>query len=99
MSTYDTKALYEFISGTPEQGLRKMLVDGKPMTDVHFQLLLKVVRSVDEVTFSSHFEKTDFPKIKMGPAEQKIRDKFWGDCVQTFKARGLLSPASAPKAA
>jgi len=99
MSEFDTKGLYEFLAHTPEQGLRKMLVDQKPMTDAHFNLLLKVVRAGGEAEFAEHFEKADFPKVKFGPAEQKIKDKFWADCIVTFKARGILQPAVAHKAA
>lgn len=99
MSQYDTKGLYEFLLHTPEQGLRKMLVDGKPMTEPHFNLLLKVVRACNEAQFEEHFDKKDYPKIKMGPAETKIKEKFWDDCVATFNARGLLAPALPKKAA
>lgn len=99
MSEYDMKGLFEFLSQTPEQGLRKMLVDQKPMTEAHFNLLLKVVRAGGESEFQTHFEKMDFPKIKFGPAEQKIKEKFWTDAVTTFKARGLLQPSVAKTAA
>lgn len=99
MSQYDLKSLYEFLAHTPEQGLRKILVDNKPMGDAHFSLLLKVVRAGGETEFSEHFEKQDFPKVKFSPGETKIKEKFWGDCVTTLKARGLLSPAPTSKAA
>lgn len=94
MSQYDVSSLYQFLLHTPEQGLRKMLIDPKGFTDVHFNLLLKIVRSCDEAAFTQHFEKTDFPKIKMGPAEQKIKDQFWASCVSCFNSRGLLTPAA-----
>lgn len=93
MSQYDVPSLYQFLLHTPEQGLRKMLVDNKPVSEVHFNLLMKVVKTCDEPTFCEHFEKTDFPKVKMGPAELKIKEKFWNDCVACFKTRGLLNPA------
>lgn len=99
MSQYDLPGLYEFLAHTPEQGLRKMLVDGKPMTESHFNLLLKVVRGCQVKDFCSHCEKEDFPKVKMGPAEQKIKDRFWKDCMQAFQNRGLLNPAMPVKAA
>jgi hypothetical protein len=94
MSQYDLKSLYEFIIQTPEQGLRKVLVDGKTMTDVHCNLLLKIARACSEADFSGHFEKKDYPKIKYGPAEMKIKEKFWDDCTTVLTARGLLAPAS-----
>jgi hypothetical protein len=99
MSAYDLGSLYDFLLHTPEQGLRKMLVDSKPMTEVHLNLLLKIVRSGKVEDFSNHCEKEDFPKVKMGPAEIKIKEKFWKDCMQAFQARGLLNPAIATKQA
>lgn len=98
MSAYDLPGLYQFLAHTPEQGLRKMFVDQKPMTDVHFSLLLKVVRAGGETEFCGWAEKKEFPKIKFSPNETKLKDKFWDDCFQTFKARGILNPAT-PKAA
>lgn len=98
MSQYDLNSLYDFLKQTPEQGLKKMLVDNKPMTDTHLNLILKIVRSCKPEEFAGHFEKEDFPKIKMGPAEQKIKEKFWKECVQAFNSRGLLSPALPQKA-
>lgn len=99
MSQYDINSLYDFLLHTPEQGLRKMLVDQKNITDAHFNLLLKVVRACKVEDFATHFEKEDFPKIKMGPAEMKIKDKFWKDCVTVLNSRGLLNPAPVTKAA
>lgn len=93
MSQYDVAGLYEFLQHTPEQGLRKMLVDNKPFTDVHFNLMIKIVRGCDVNAFTSHFEKNDFPKLKMSPAEQKLKDKFWGDCTTCWSSRGILSPS------
>jgi len=95
MSQYDVAGLFQFLSQTPEQGLRKMLVDQKPITDAHFNLLLKIVRAGSESQFCEHFEKKDFPKIKMGPAEQKVKDKFWEDCITACKSRGILQPGVA----
>lgn len=97
MSQYDLPGLFQFLTQTPEQGLRKMFVDGKPMTEPHFNLLIKVIRNCKEEDFCNYCEKEDFPKIKMGPAEQKIKDKFWKDCMQAFQARGILNPAMPKK--
>jgi hypothetical protein len=99
MSQYDVQGWFQFLSQTPEQGLRKMLVDNKPMTDAHFSLLLKVVRAGDEAKFVENFEKKDYPKVKLSPGEQKIRDKFWDDCVTACTARGILQPGVATKVA
>lgn len=93
MSQYDLNGLFEFLQQTPEQGLRKMLVDNKPMSDVHFNLLMKVLRSGNAETFVAHADKSDFPKVKLGPAELKLKEKFWSDCFQTFQSRGILNPS------
>lgn len=99
MSQYDTKTLYEFLLHTPESGLRKMLVDKARMTDVHCNLLLKIVRSCTAEQFEEHFTKSDMPKIRLGPAELKIKDKFWSDCESVLKERGILQPAGSHKLA
>lgn len=92
MNQYDLPGLYEFLAHTPEQGLRKMLIDGKSFTEVHFNLMIKVVRAGDEAKFCGHAEKADFPKIKMGPAELKIKEGFWQSLESICKNRGLLTP-------
>lgn len=99
MSQYDMPAIYDFLLHTPEQGLRKMLVDSKPMTEVHLNLMLKIVRNCSVDEFAQHFDKKDFPKIKLGPAEQKIKEKFWGELETSLNARGLLGPAMPTKIA
>lgn len=93
MSQYDYAGLYQFLLHTPEQGLRKVLVDQKSFTDAHFNLMLKVVRGCSESDFCGHAEKGDYPKVKMGPAEMKIKEKFWADLTSVCNARGLLAPA------
>ncbi|MGZ3770109.1 MAG: hypothetical protein ACXVCP_13855 [Bdellovibrio sp.] len=96
---YDVPGLYNFLLHTPEGGLRKMFVDNKPFTEAHFNLMMKVIRACDEAHFTEHFEKQDFPKVKMGPADIKIKEKFWTDCMTTWNNRGLLTPAVATKVA
>ncbi len=98
MSQYDLAGLYQFLHTTPEKGLRKMLVDPKSFGDVHFGLLMKVVRGCDESNFVSHYEKADFPKMRFGPAEEKVREKFWKDCEACFLQRGILTVANVKKA-
>lgn len=99
MSGYDTQGLHDFLLHTPEGGLRKMLVDKKRMTDVHCNLLLKIVRSCSAEQFGECFEKKEFPKVKIGPAESKIREKFWDDCIAILSERGILQPKVAVKQA
>lgn len=93
MSQYDIPGLYQFLLHTPEQGLRKMLIDPKQFTDVHFNLMLKITKSCDEKKFCEHLEKNDFPKVKMGPAEINLKEKFWDDLIKVCASRGLLNPA------
>lgn len=99
MSQYDTHSLHDFLLHTPEGGLRKMLVDKNKMTDVHLNLLLKIVRNCNADQFGTHFEKQDFPKVRLGPAEEKIKEKFWGNCTALLLERGILQPSVAQKVA
>jgi hypothetical protein len=92
MSQYDLPSLYQFLAHTPEQGLRKMLIDPKLFTDVHFNLMLKLVRGCSEAQFCEHVEKTDYPKVKMSANEMKLKDKFWADLFKVCESRGLLNP-------
>lgn len=96
---YDVPNLYNFLTHTPEAGLRKMLVDNKPFTEAHFNLMMKVVRGCNETQFTEHFEKQDFPKVKMNANDMKLKEKFWADAMTTWNNRGLLTPAVATKAA
>lgn len=97
MSQYDTQSLHDFLCNTPEGGLRKMLIDKKNMTDVHFNLLMKIVRSGDAHQFGELVDKKDFPRIRMSPAETKLKEKFWDECFMVLKERGILQPAGPQK--
>lgn len=99
MSQYDTQSLHDFLIHTPESGLRKMLVDKKTMTDVHCNLLIKIAKSCSLEQFAEHFENKDFPKVRMSPAEIKIKEKFWQDSVLALNERGLLQPIATSKVA
>lgn len=99
MSSYDTQSLYDFLFNTPEGALRKMLNDKKNMTDVHCNLLIKIVKSVPMEQFGELFDKKEFPKIRLGPAEMKIKEKFWENCTATLLERGILQPADQTKPA
>lgn len=99
VSQFDLYGLYDFLKQTPEQGLRKMLCDNKPMGEIHFNLLKKILSSCSAEQFKEHAEKSEYPKVKFSPAETKIKEKFWQDCFQTFQSRGLLNPAGPTKQA
>jgi hypothetical protein len=96
---YDLPGLFEFLSHTPESALRKMLVDNKPFSEVHFSLMMKMVRNCNVEKFSEHAEKADFPKMRFGPAETALKEKFWNDCFTSLSSRGLLNPAEKKHAA
>ena len=93
MSQYDLEGLHDFLIHTPENGVRKMLVDRQKMTDVHCNLLLKVAKGCSAGDFARHFENQDLPKLRLGPAELKIKEKFWSDCTALLLERGILQPA------
>jgi hypothetical protein len=96
---FDIQNLYQFLTQTPEGGLRKMLVDGKPMTEVHFNLMMKVVKHGGESEFTKFCETGAFPAVRLSPKEIPMKETFWNDCLKTFGARGLLQPGGATKAA
>jgi len=101
MSQYDYEGLFQFLLQTPEKGLRQMLVDQKTFTEVHFQLLMKIVKNSQESTFVAHIEKSDYPRIRFSPGEEKIKEKFWKESHAWFLQRGILSTTTkkAPPAA
>lgn len=90
MDQFDTEGLYQFLTETPEKGLRKMLVDSS-YTEMHFNILLKVVRSCDQAEFCKHFETSGFPKMRFNDKELKLKEKFWKDSQTCFLQRGILS--------
>lgn len=99
MSTQeDLASVYGFLQHTNQGNLKKMLCDGR-FTDVHLNLLIKVIRNCTETQFAEMAEKGEFPKVKMSNNESAIKEKFWKDCLDTLQSRGLLSAAPAAKAA
>lgn len=96
MSQYDTDSLYQFLTTTPEKGLRSILID-KQFTESHLNILLKVVRGCNQEQFGLVFSKQDFPKVRFNDKENLIKAKFWKECEACLSARGLLSPAQAKK--
>lgn len=91
-TNYDANLVYQFLTQTPESALKKMLTD-KSFTDVHFQVLMKIVRHSDEAKFCDHFYNCTFPKAKFNANEINLKETFWGDCINCLNSHGLLSPA------
>jgi hypothetical protein len=91
-TNYDANMIYQFLTQTPESGLRKMLID-KSFSDLHFGMLMKIVRSSPEPQFCDHFYNSTYPKAKFNANEINLKEKFWGDCVVALNSHGLLSPA------
>lgn len=99
MSSFDTQTLHEFLTHTPEGALRKMLVDAKALTNTHCSLLLKIAKGCDAAKFGEHFEKKDFPRVRMNAAEEQLKEKFWDQCTATLLERGILQTYSGQKLA
>lgn len=91
-TNYDANLVFQFLTQTPESALRKMLID-KSFTDVHFNLLIKVVRNSNEQQFCNHFYSSSFPKAKFNANEINLKENFWTDCIKALNSHGLLSPA------
>lgn len=92
MSQFDPNEMYDFLSNTPEKGLRQIMVDNKSFTNDHFSMLLKVVRNGNKESFCEHYTKNDFPKIKFSPNETKIKETFWGTLTTVLGQKGIIQP-------
>lgn len=95
---FDANMLHQFLTQTPESALRKMLV-GKQLSEVHFNMLIKILRSTNEDQFCEHFNKSTYPKAKFNANEINLKEKFWDDCVKALNSHGLLAPATPQKVA
>ena len=94
MSQYDPSEMYEFLSNTPEKGLRQILAD-KKFTDSHFNMMIKIVRNGGKDAFCEHYTKNDFPKIKFNPNETKLKESFWSTLTTVLSLKGIIQPATA----
>ncbi len=88
-SPEEISTLYAFLKQTGEGNLRKMFVQGK-ITEIHFNLLMKVVRQTNENDFVSHFQAATFPKLKLNAGELAVREHVWGLATSAFVNMGLL---------
>ncbi len=88
--------IYQFLTQTPESALRKMLVD-KTFSEMHFNMMMKIIRSSDEKKFCDHFQNSTYPKAKFNANEINAKETFWNVCVKALDSHGLLSPASPQK--
>ena len=86
----DVQSVLGFIKSTPEGSLRKMMISGD-LTQVHFQLLMKFAKNGTESDFVQAFQSETMPKIRLSPAEIKIKENFWPICKSKLAATGLLS--------
>lgn len=87
-------SVYEFLLHTPEGAVRKMLKDDKT-TDIHINLLLKIVKSSSKELFVEYFTKGSFPVIKFNANDLKIKETFWANCCASLESRGLLNKEKA----
>ncbi len=91
-TNYDANLVYQFLTQTPESALRKMLTD-KSFSEIHFNMMIKILRSGGEAQWCDHFYNSTFPKAKFNGNEVALKEKFWTDCVTALNSHGLLSPA------
>ncbi len=91
-SIYDGNLLHSFLVNTPEKSLRQMLVKG-PLSEVHFNMLMKFAKNSSENEFCEHFYNSTFPKLKYNAKEIVLKEKFWEICTSALNQHGLLSPA------
>ncbi len=91
-TNYDANLVHQFLIQTPESALRKMLID-KSFSEIHFNMMIKILRSTNEVQFCDHFYNSTYPKAKFNGNEINLKEKFWDECVKALNSRGLLSPA------
>lgn len=89
-SESDIISVYSFLKDTPEGPLRNMLVGGA-MTDGHFRLLMKIVRSCPQAQFIESFNNESVPKVKLTPAEYPLRENLWPLAKEKFVSLGLLT--------
>ncbi len=91
-SMYDANMIFQFLTQTPENALRKLLVNTQ-FTQNHFSMLMKIVRAGNEDQFCGHFYNLNYPKSKFSAAEIALKETFWQTCIQVLNQHGLLSPA------
>jgi hypothetical protein len=92
MSQFDPNEMHDFLSMTPEKGLRQIMVDNKSFTGDHFSMMLKIVRNGSKESFCEHYEKSDFPKIKFTPNETKLKETFWSALTGVLSQKGIIQP-------
>ena len=90
VSNEDILGIVNFIKGTPEGNLVKMLKD-KEMTEVHVRLLVKLAKNSKDEDFIKSFNDELVPKIKMNNAEHAIKEKFWPICKSKLVTMGLIT--------
>ncbi len=86
----DIMSVFNFLKDTPEGPLRKMMVGGE-MTDGHFRLLMKMVKSGGDSQFMECFQSEGMPKIRMTPQELAMKETIWPIAKRKWVELGLLS--------
>jgi len=90
----DVSGVFSFLNSTPEGNLRKMLMGGE-LTENHFRLLIKMVKTCPEPEFIDMFMNEGFGKIKMSSKENLMKERFWMICKKKLEGMGLLSLSQA----
>lgn len=83
-------SIYTFMKSTGEGNLKKMLVSGK-FTELHFKVLMKIVRSCKDTEFADHWINNTFPRLKLAGPEIAVKEALWGLSVDAFVTVGLLN--------
>lgn len=96
-SPNDISGVHSLLNSTGEGNLRKMMVDAQ-FTEAHLRLLIKLAKGCPEADFIEAFNKEGFGTIKTTPAENKMKETFWGVCKAKLSAMGLLGLTTAKAA-
>ena len=91
MSLPEIERIHEFLLHTPEERVRRVLLDPASFTAAEARLALKIARSCDIEEFAVHFRREDFPNVRTNAAELKVRDTFWPRLKAMLRTRGLLT--------
>ncbi len=94
MSQYDSIEIHTFLSQTPEKGLKQIMLDPKHFTEIHFNMLMKILRNCSKETFIDCLDKNDFPKLRFTANELKLKETFWASCCQALASKGIVSPTA-----
>lgn len=89
-SNDELSSLHSFLMHTPEGALRKMLIGGQDLTDLHFRILVKLAKGGSESDFIQCFEAENFGSLRLSPKESAVSENFWPIIKAKLKSLGLI---------